>query len=62
MQGYIIGTLGKLMNENDEKYEEVNNLKIITWINNSFDNLIGIQLAKYETVKEIREHLKILYA
>ena len=53
MRGYIIGTLGKPMNENDEKYEEVNNLKIITLINNSIDNLIGIKLAKYETVKEI---------
>ena len=53
MRGYIIGTLGKPMNEKDEKYEEVNNLKIITLINNSIDNLIGIKLAKYETVKEI---------
>ena len=61
MWGYIIGTLCKLMNE---KYVEqldawkVSNLKIITWINNSIDNLIDIQLTKYETIKEIQEHLE----
>ena len=44
MWGYIIGTLRKPMNENDEKYEEqldiceVSNLKIIIGIDNSVDN------------------------
>ena len=67
MWGYIIGTLYKLMNEKKEKYVEqldawkVSNLKIITWINNSIDNLIDIQLTKYETIKEIQEHLERWY-
>ena len=45
MWGYIIATLRKLINENDEKYAEqlddweVSNSKIVTWINNSIDNL-----------------------
>ena len=57
MWGYIIGTLCKPMNENDEKYEEqldiceVSNLKIIIGIDNSVDNSMDIQLAKYETTK-----------
>ena len=44
MWGYIIGTLRKPMNKNDEKYEEqldiceVSNLKIIIGIDNSVDN------------------------
>ena len=59
MWGYIIATLRKLINDNDEKYAEqlddweVSNSKIITWINNSIDNLIDIQLTMYETTKEI---------
>ena len=36
-------------------------LKIITWINNSIDNSIDIQLVKYKTTKKIWEHLKRLY-
>ena len=57
MWGYIIGTLRKPMTENDEKYEEqldiceVSNLKIIIGIDNSVDNSMDIQLAKYETTK-----------
>ena len=45
------------MTENDEKYEEqldiceVSNLKIIIRIDNSVDNSMDIQLAKYETTK-----------
>ena len=44
MQGYIIDTLCKPTNENDEKYakqldvQEVRNSKIITWITNSIIN------------------------
>ena len=58
MWGYIIGTLCKPINENNEKYAkqyvwEVRNLKIITWINNSIDNLLSIWLAKYEIAKKI---------
>ncbi|RHN70428.1 putative transcription factor interactor and regulator CCHC(Zn) family [Medicago truncatula] len=37
------------------------NSKIITWINNSVDQSIGVQLAKYDTAKEIWDHLKRLY-
>jgi hypothetical protein len=32
---------------------ESNNAKNITWINNSVKHFIGIQLAKYETLKEV---------
>ena len=32
---------------------DVNNTKIITWINNSVEHSIGTQLAKYETAKEV---------
>jgi hypothetical protein len=32
---------------------EANNAKIITWINNSMKHSIGMQLAKYETTKEV---------
>ena len=58
MWGYIIGTLCKPINEKNEKYakqyvREVSNLKIITWINNSIDNLLSIWLAKYEIAKKI---------
>ena len=67
IQGYIISTLCKPMNEKDEKYAkqldvwEVRNVKSITWINNSVDNSIIIQLSKYETIEEIWEHLQRLY-
>ena len=40
---------------------EVNNSKIITWINNSVTHSIGAQLAKYETAKEVWDHLSRLY-
>ena len=68
MWGYIIGTLRKPINKKEKKKcaeqldaWEASNSKIITWINNCIDNLISIQLAKYETAKEIREHLERLY-
>jgi hypothetical protein len=40
---------------------EANNTNIITWINNSIENSIGTQLAKYETVKEVWNHLQRLF-
>eukprot|EP00257_Ricinus_communis_P024689 XP_025012103.1 uncharacterized protein LOC112533881 [Ricinus communis] len=40
---------------------EVDNSKIITWINNSVKHSIGTQLAKYETAKEVWDHLARLY-
>ena len=32
---------------------ETNNSKIITWINNSIEQIIGVQLTKFKTAKEI---------
>ena len=55
------------MNEKDERYVEwldvweVSNSKIITWINNSIDSLIDIQLTNYEIAKEISKYLERLY-
>ena len=40
---------------------EENNAKIITWINNSVEHSIGMQLAKYETAKEVWDHLQRLF-
>ena len=40
---------------------EANNAKIITWINNSFEHFIGTQLAKYDTAKEVWNHLQRLF-
>jgi hypothetical protein len=40
---------------------EANNAKIITWINNSVEHSIGTQLAKYETAKEVWDHLQRLF-
>lgn len=65
--GYVSGTHCKPIETNNEKYEEqldsweVCNSKIITWINNSVENSIGMQLAKYDTAKEVWEHLGKLY-
>ena len=40
---------------------KTNNAKIITWINNSVKHSIGTQLAKYETTKEVWDHLQRLF-
>ncbi|XP_074373914.1 uncharacterized protein LOC141714284 [Apium graveolens] len=40
---------------------EAENSKIVTWINNSVTHSIGDQLAKYETAKEVWDHLSRLY-
>ncbi|XP_062114820.1 uncharacterized protein LOC133827805 [Humulus lupulus] len=67
MWGYVSGTSTKPKDDKDESFPEqlvlwdANNSKIITWINNSVQQSIGIQLAKYETVKEVWEHLERLY-
>ncbi|XP_070675617.1 uncharacterized protein [Malus domestica] len=39
----------------------MNNSNIITWINNSVDLAIGMQLAKFSTSKEVWDHLAKLY-
>uniref|UniRef100_A0A5B7BTX9 Retrotransposon Copia-like N-terminal domain-containing protein n=1 Tax=Davidia involucrata TaxID=16924 RepID=A0A5B7BTX9_DAVIN len=44
-----------------QKTWNVNNAKIITWINNSVDQTIGVQLAKFNTAKQIWEYLSKLY-
>ncbi|XP_062093433.1 uncharacterized protein LOC133799432 [Humulus lupulus] len=67
MWGYVSGTSTKPKNDKDDSFAEqlnlwdANNSKIITWINNSVQQSIGIQLAKYETAKEVWEHLERLY-
>jgi len=40
---------------------EANYAKIITWINNSVEHSIGTQLVKYETAKEVWDHLQRLF-
>ncbi|XP_057426618.1 uncharacterized protein LOC130720053 [Lotus japonicus] len=68
MWGYVSGTSQTPKDKKDGKYEteleswEANNSKIITWINNYVMQSIGFQLAKFETAKEVWDHLKKLYA
>ncbi|XP_019427158.1 PREDICTED: uncharacterized protein LOC109335479 [Lupinus angustifolius] len=65
--GYVSGTFVKPTNSATENYAkeletwEVNNSKIITWINNSVSQSIGFQLAKYDSASQVWEHLKRLY-
>ena len=67
MWGYVTGDLGKPSDEKAENYTalldvwEANNSKIITWINNSVEHSIGMQLAKYDYAKEVWDHLARLY-
>ncbi|RHN70386.1 hypothetical protein MtrunA17_Chr3g0134961 [Medicago truncatula] len=68
MWGYIDETVVKPTDKKDaDKYAQAfktwmkSNSKIITWINNSIDQSIGVQLAKFDTAKEIWDHLKRLY-
>lgn len=67
MQSYVDGTSLKPIDKKDGKYQkdletwEVNNLKIFTWIDNSVSQTIGMQLTKYDTAKEVCDHLKHLY-
>ncbi|KAM2015000.1 hypothetical protein FF2_044781 [Malus domestica] len=55
--GYVSGMVSIPNNPKDEKYVELfaawemNNSKIITWINNFVDLTIGMQLAKFSTSK-----------
>jgi len=64
--GYVSGTymIPKNIEEGDVvliDIWEANNAKIITWINNSIEHSIGTQLAKYETTKEVWDHLQRLF-
>ena len=40
---------------------KANNIKMITWINNYVEHSIDMQLAKYEIVKEVWDHLQRLF-
>ena len=58
MRGYVSGTyvIPKNTEEGDVVLidtSEANNANIITWINNSVEHSIGMQLAKYETTKKV---------
>lgn len=67
MWNYVTGVLNKPTDIKDENYValldawEANNSKILTWINNSVEHSIGIQLAKYETSQQVWDHLARLY-
>jgi hypothetical protein len=58
MWGYVKGTYVIFRNTN-EGYAaligvwEANNVKIITWINNSIEHSIGTLLVKYDTTKMV---------
>ena len=65
MWRYVSGTV-ILKNNKEEDVVlidiwDANNAKIITWINNSVEHSIGTQLAKYETAKEVWDHLQRLF-
>jgi hypothetical protein len=66
MWGYVSGTymIPKNIEEGDvvliDTWKE-NNVKIITWINNFVEHSIGTQLVKYETAKEVWDHLQRLF-
>ncbi|KAG6475385.1 hypothetical protein ZIOFF_064603 [Zingiber officinale] len=67
MWGYISGVRVQPTDINADDYAksldiwETDNAKIITLINNSVSHSIGAQLAKYETAKEVWDHLARLY-
>ena len=67
MWGYVTGTIIKPANKKAIDYAETldawesDNSKIITWINNYVMHLIGAQFAKFETTKEVWNHLSRLY-
>ncbi|KAL5835118.1 hypothetical protein ACOSQ4_014615 [Xanthoceras sorbifolium] len=64
---YISGAYIKSIDDKVENYAQlvenwqVDNLKIIIWINNSIEHSIDTQLTKYDTAKEVWEHLSRLY-
>ena len=67
MWGYCTGTKIKPTVPQLENYDalldtwETENSKVITWINNSVTQAIGMQLAKYDSAKEVWDHLERLY-
>ena len=67
MWGYVTGVKAKPSAPQTENFDELldtwetDNSKVITWINNSVTQSIGMQLAKYDTAKEVWNHLERLY-
>ncbi|XP_042472527.1 uncharacterized protein LOC122055222 [Zingiber officinale] len=67
MWGNILGVRVQPTDINADDYAkslniwETDNAKIITWINNSVSHSIDTQLTKYETTKEVWDHLARLY-
>ncbi|GKC03110.1 gag-pol polyprotein [Tanacetum coccineum] len=67
MWGYVSGVKKMPTDEKIDNYDvlletwEVDNSKIITWINNSVTPSIGLQLAKYETANAMWDQLAKLY-
>ena len=65
---YVYGSSIKSTDKKDEKYDKdleiwhVNNLKILTQINNLVSLSIGIQLIKYDTAKDVWDLLNCLHA
>ena len=67
MWGYVSGTITAPDPSKEDSSSttietwEVANSKIITWINNSVSPSIGVQLAKFETVKQVWDYLTRIY-
>ncbi|KAK4485459.1 hypothetical protein RD792_008100 [Penstemon davidsonii] len=67
MWGYVTGIEVKPTTDSGADYAklldiwETNNSKVITWINNSVECSIGMQLAKYECANDVWDHLTKLY-
>ncbi|KAI3822076.1 hypothetical protein L1987_09657 [Smallanthus sonchifolius] len=68
MWGYVTGTKGKPTDKfKAAEYAlaldtwETDNSKVITWINNSVSQSIGIQLAKYDTAKQNEMSIQDFY-
>lgn len=67
MLGYVSEAKSMSIKVDNEQYEEhidvweVSNSKFITYINISVDNSIDMQLAKYNSAKQVWDHLEGLY-
>ena len=67
MWDYITGDAKLQSNAKAENYAEllsqwaINNVKIITWINNSVDQSIGVHLAKFDIAKASWDYLSKLF-
>ena len=67
MWGYISGVKEKSIDTKANDYAtalevwEVNNSKIITWVNNFVTHMIDAQLAKYDMQRRYVSHISIVY-